>query len=206
MLLLSALIPATALLSLIVLGKSSLSPTGSNPTINASDLLYRWELPSDLILPIPELDNSTVFVAVQPDAEPLYAVVGSVVFGRVSTADYGDWVYIDAVDVRGDWRERGVGTEMLRRLLAYVKEGWPDVVGAYLVVQYFNKAAKGLYEKVGFAYRGETNCYDGYVFYFNSSSAAELAKDLPSVNMSLPYTSSWSVVDFLYDMFRDEDS
>ncbi|KAF4733990.1 hypothetical protein FOZ62_031844, partial [Perkinsus olseni] len=156
--------------------------------------------PSDRVLSITDLPNPVVFVAVEPESAPDKAVVGSVVLCLVDTEYYGKWIYIDQVDVRENWWRKGVATAMLRRLLAYVKESRPEVVGAYLLVAPSHDPAKRLYEKVGFVYQGPSFYYDGYVYYFDSPSAAELPKNLPSNHIYLPVTTNRLVADILYDL------
>ncbi|KAF4716993.1 hypothetical protein FOZ63_023878, partial [Perkinsus olseni] len=151
---------------------------------NVTQLEYRCELPSEGS----KMDESADFLAVLANAEEGETVVGSVEFGLVSEPRYGTWVYLNGVNVKDAWRKRGVATAMLTRLLAYIRMGWPGVAGAYLLLGSSAKFVRSFYEKLGFVKKGKPFCYDGYVYRFNSSHAEALPKDLPLIDMQLPFT------------------
>ncbi|KAF4700284.1 hypothetical protein FOZ63_019357, partial [Perkinsus olseni] len=164
---------------------------------------YRCALPSDNVTRIERLtDDPADFVAVDPTAAEGEPVVGSLEYALISRENYGEWVYIDAVDVRKDWRRKGVATQMIKQLLAYMKKGWPELDGAFLLVEPLNpNSPQNLYKRIGFVYKGKSAHYDGFAFYFDSSSADNLPTDLPPTAMRLPTTNDYFVVDTLHDLF-----
>ncbi|KAF4755357.1 hypothetical protein FOZ63_026814, partial [Perkinsus olseni] len=82
-------------------------------------------------------------------------VVASLGYGIVTRPQHERWVYIFDVIVEANWRRRGIATEMIRRLLAYIKRAWPRVTGAYLGVLPLNGPAQRVYKRIGFVHRGE---------------------------------------------------
>ncbi|KAF4651219.1 hypothetical protein FOL46_000440, partial [Perkinsus olseni] len=146
----------------------------TNLIVNATQLDYRCALPSDNVTRIERLtDDSTDFVAVDPTAAEGEPVVGSLEYALISRENYGEWVYIDAVDI---------------------KKGWPELDGAFLLVKPFNpNSPQNLYKKIGFVYKGKSAHYDGF--------ADNLPTDLPPTVMRLPTTNDYFVVDTLHDLF-----
>ncbi|KAF4704507.1 hypothetical protein FOZ62_023595 [Perkinsus olseni] len=174
----------------------------SRSIVNASQLEYRLSLPSDKFKRNKRMPDDGNFVAVNPLARKRKAVVASLGFGLVSRPKYGKWVYIDDVKVREDWRRKGVATQLIKQLLAYLYEGWPDVDGAYLGVLPTNEPAIRLYKKLGFVYKGVTGAWDGYVFSFSSPSAvANLPKDPPLTEMRLPAITDLDLAQDYYNLF-----
>ncbi|KAF4651217.1 hypothetical protein FOL46_000438 [Perkinsus olseni] len=182
-------------------GRSEKHPD-SRSLVNASQLEYRLSLPSDKFERNKLMPDGGNFVAVNPLARKRKAVVASLGSGLVSRPKYGKWVYIDDVKVRKDWRRKGVATQLIKRLLAYLYEGWPDVDGAYLGVLPTNEPAIRLYKKLGFVYKGVTGGWDGYVFSFSLPSAvAHLPKDPPITEMRLPTITDLGLAQDYYNLF-----
>lgn len=59
-------------------------------------------------------------------------------------------LYIITLGVLAPHRGRGVGGALVRRCLAVVEEGLPEVRAAYLHVQTCNEEAMAFYERFGF--------------------------------------------------------
>ncbi|KAF4747603.1 hypothetical protein FOZ63_032553, partial [Perkinsus olseni] len=163
----------------------SLNP--NSPSLNASQLEYRF---------IPAIVGADrgILEALAPISRKADVVVASLGYGLVTRPQHERWVYIFDVIVEADWRRRGIATEMIRRLLAYIKRAWPRVTGAYLGVLPLNGPAKRVYKRIGFVHKGEVYIPEisslmlGYVYPFNSSSAVNLPKDLIQQEVPLPMT------------------
>ncbi|KAF4665069.1 hypothetical protein FOL46_003894 [Perkinsus olseni] len=153
----------------------SLNP--NSPSLNASQLEYRF-------LPAIVGADRGILEALAPISRKANVVVASLGYGLVTRPQHERWVYIFAVIVETKWRERGIATEMIKQLLAYIKEAWPQVAGAYLGVLPLNGRAKSVYKRIGFVHEGEVYIPEipslmlGYIYHFNSSSAANLPKNL----------------------------
>ncbi|EER15549.1 hypothetical protein Pmar_PMAR016234 [Perkinsus marinus ATCC 50983] len=176
---------------------------------DSDKLDYRCALPSDVI-PRPErlTDDSADFVAVDPKDKPGEPVVANVEYATITKPGYGKWVYIDGVEVRKDWHRKGVATKLLTKLFAYIKTGWPEITGVFLLVDPSNAGAKILYEKMGFLPHGTSAhdegkyiVYDGYVYNFDSPAAAKLPHINPPKNMPMPSTPDPFVVKTFNDIF-----
>ncbi|KAF4684539.1 hypothetical protein FOZ63_023160 [Perkinsus olseni] len=95
-------------------------------------LEYRPASPVDRIRATQDCTDSAMFVAVetryphQPEA-----VVGSAEFGVVKTPKHGDWVYITNIFAHERYRGEGVEAEILRKLLEYIHEKNPRIIGAW---------------------------------------------------------------------------
>ncbi|KAF4709560.1 hypothetical protein FOZ63_017314 [Perkinsus olseni] len=159
----------------------------TRPVVNASQLEYRVLQPSDAWARDFQMPGCVNYVAANPSAVKGENVVASLGFGVVSRPGYGEWVYIDDVEVREDWRRKGVATQLIKRLLAYIHKGWPDVDGAFLFVLERDASIKGLYEKIGFRHVKDVVLISegiqvpayGYLYYFNSSASAAAVASLP---------------------------
>ncbi|KAF4667813.1 hypothetical protein FOZ61_007706 [Perkinsus olseni] len=124
---------------------------------------YRPASPVDRIRASQDYTDSAMFVAVetryphQPEA-----VVGSVEFGVVKTPNYGDWVYVTNVFAHKGYRGEGVEAEILRRLLEYIYEKNPRIIGAWARVYdddddfVFKDPIKKAYVEAGFIDRGKS--------------------------------------------------
>ncbi|KAF4691829.1 hypothetical protein FOZ60_014711 [Perkinsus olseni] len=134
------------LLPWIALSIRSLNP--NSPSLNASQLEYRF---------IPAIVGADrgILEALAPISRKADVVVASLGYGLVTRPQHERWVYIFDVIVEANWRRRGIATEMIRRLLAYIKRAWPRVTGAYLGVLPLNGPAQRVYKRIGFVHRGE---------------------------------------------------
>ncbi|KAF4714218.1 hypothetical protein FOZ63_022043 [Perkinsus olseni] len=134
------------LLPWIALSIRSLNP--NSPSLNASQLEYQF-------WPAIVGADRGILEVLAPISRKADTVVASLGYGFETRPQHERWVYIFDVHVEVNWRKRGIATEMIKRLLAYIKGAWPQVAGAYLGVFENNLPARRLYEKIGFACGGQ---------------------------------------------------
>ncbi|KAF4680124.1 hypothetical protein FOZ60_014035 [Perkinsus olseni] len=131
---------------------------------NASELVYRPWRAGDMIdhqlLKIYGHDH--VFVAIDPKAEYDTAVAGYVVWrtteavpacvlSKINKLREDPVVaFIASVKVVPSWQNKRVGSAMLPRALANIREESPDAVAVFLTVGTSNEPAIKLYEKSNF--------------------------------------------------------
>ncbi|KAF4668176.1 hypothetical protein FOZ61_006978 [Perkinsus olseni] len=70
----------------------------------------------------------------------------------------GDIGYISDVQVLPSSQNQGVGTRMVSEWLKHMREKWPKIVAAYLLVKPGNVNAKKAYENVGFTELMSEHC------------------------------------------------
>ncbi|KAF4679842.1 hypothetical protein FOZ63_000156, partial [Perkinsus olseni] len=90
-------------------------------------LKYRLANPADEIKAVRDYPDSAFFVAVD-DRE---TVVGSVEFGVVKNWKLGDWMYVTNAFAHYGYTREGVEAEILRKLLEYIHEKNPGIIGAW---------------------------------------------------------------------------
>jgi ribosomal-protein-alanine N-acetyltransferase len=117
-----------------------------------------------------EADYHRLFV--EPGREVL-VVEGTSVQGFIVGRDLGpDWE-IENVVVACSEQRRGLGTRLVQELLSMVRNRGAQAV--YLEVRESNRAARGLYSKLGFAEMGRRKSY-----YSNPEEAAVLYRKIVS--------------------------
>ncbi|KAF4738119.1 hypothetical protein FOZ63_009563, partial [Perkinsus olseni] len=159
-------------LSALVLYSNPAKPPNllaANPprSSNASELIYRPAREGDVMDYRPLLINGSyqIFVAVDPRAQSVMAVVGRVAWtimslnsvpdGVLSTMDITEEddatvAYIGRIEVSPAWRKKRVGSTMLPKALDNIRAKWPGVVAAYFYVDHDNFLAMRLYRKSNF--------------------------------------------------------
>lgn len=73
----------------------------------------------------------------------------------------GSDIYIDFIEVFDDFRNNGIGTEILVKIIQFCKNFGSSRI--YLLVDFDNEAAQKLYSKLGFKLTGDitpTFCYE----------------------------------------------
>ncbi|KAF4712550.1 hypothetical protein FOZ62_013246 [Perkinsus olseni] len=152
------------LLPWIALSIRSLNP--NSPSLNASQLEYRF-------WPAIAGADRGILEVLAPISGKADTMVASLGYGFETRPQHERWVYIFGV---------------------HIKEAWPQVAGAYLGVLPLNGRAKRVYKRIGFVHKGEVHIPEipslmlGYVYPFNTSSAANLPKDLIQQRVPLPVT------------------
>ncbi|KAF4659213.1 hypothetical protein FOL47_007685 [Perkinsus chesapeaki] len=143
------------LILILVVTSSAISIRSVEKDISKVD--YRLSRPADRIgkdLDLPRLNykwyNETL-LAVAIDTKD-NSVCGSAEFGFADKDKV--WIYIANVDVRKDWRRKGVARRMLYWVMKYIECTRPEAKGAWLRVDSDNKFAIKAYKAVGFKYIG----------------------------------------------------
>ena len=83
-------------------------------------------------------------------------VVGGVDAGLLATQDRDDCLWIDEIQIAREWRARGLGTAIVRELLAKAQAAGKPL---RLQVLRENHRAKHLYLRLGFPETGETQTH-----------------------------------------------
>ncbi|KAF4737563.1 hypothetical protein FOZ63_015531 [Perkinsus olseni] len=136
----------------------------------------------------PKVEGSASFVAVHRTADGKESVLGVIEYALLSAATRGRWVYVEGVEVEdAEWQSKGLETEILKRLLAYIKQAKPRVLGAFVLVQPYSRE-EGVFKSVGFRRTGESNPFEVYAFVITSLAAAKLPTGVPPIDMRLPVT------------------
>ncbi|KAF4687542.1 hypothetical protein FOZ60_003812 [Perkinsus olseni] len=176
-------------------------PRKSSPVeLDPSQLQYRCSLPTDS-LGERKVEGSASFVAVHRTADGKESVLGVIEYALLSAATRGRWVYVEGVKVKdAEWQSKGLETEILTRLLAYMKQAKPQVLGAFVLVQPHSRE-EGVFKSVGFRRTGESSPFEAYAFLFTSTAAASLPADLPPIDMRLPVTNDGDVIEVYEDIF-----
>lgn len=117
------------------------------------------EAPARDIINEPELQVYVSGFGSQKDDLCLVAEVNAKIIGAVWVRDMNDYGHIDdgipsfAISLYEEYRGKGIGTELMKRMLARLKtKGYKK---ASLSVQKMNYAAK-MYQKIGFEIIGES--------------------------------------------------
>ncbi|KAF4663012.1 hypothetical protein FOZ61_002020 [Perkinsus olseni] len=77
--------------------------------------------------------------------------------------------YLKWISVDEDWREGGLGTNLLRKGIQSITESWPHVAALWLKVERENGAARRLYRRLDFERVGESKGFYIYARYFTPS-------------------------------------
>ncbi|KAF4715365.1 hypothetical protein FOZ62_010265, partial [Perkinsus olseni] len=99
----------------------SLASHKKKDAITPDQLEYRLAKPSDVLLGEMVEPEAGVFVAAEKGKG---VVVASVEFGLVKGGDDWEFVGLPSLRVKEDWRDRGVGSELLKALVEYVEFLW----------------------------------------------------------------------------------
>ena len=79
-------------------------------------------------------------------------LVGGEIIGAIDTERRGDGWFLNNIEIAPEWQNRGIGTALVRDLLARAQaEGCPTHLGCLKV-----NPARRLYERLGFEVVGET--------------------------------------------------
>ncbi|KAF4655756.1 hypothetical protein FOL46_008124 [Perkinsus olseni] len=148
-----------------------------------------------------KVEGSASFVAVHRTADGKESVLGVIEYALLSAATRGRWVYVEGVEVKdAEWQSKGLETEILTRLLAYIKLAKPQVLGAFVLVQPHTRE-EGVFKSVGYRRTGESSPFEAYAFVFTSPAAAKLPTGLPPIDMRLPVTNDGDVIEIYEDIF-----
>ncbi|KAF4750706.1 hypothetical protein FOZ63_012475 [Perkinsus olseni] len=77
--------------------------------------------------------------------------------------------YLKWISVDEDWRERGIGTNLLRKGIQSITESWPQIAALWLKVERNNRTARRLYRRLDFKHVGESKGFYIYAKYFTPS-------------------------------------
>ena len=119
---------------------------------------FKGEIPKSIIYTEPKIYASIKDFGIYPDDHCLVAEVSGKAIGAVWVRTTDEYGHIDddtpsfAISLYKEYRNRGIGTEMMRRMLEYLKE--KGYKRASLGVNKENYAVK-MYQKVGFEIVGD---------------------------------------------------
>ncbi|EER06165.1 hypothetical protein Pmar_PMAR008297 [Perkinsus marinus ATCC 50983] len=122
-----------------------------------------------------EYKDSKVFVAIENRFLSRKVIAGSVEFGVVQTDYHGDWVYINKVSARGEYKKVLLETEILDRLIQYIHKADPGAVAVWARLPGpIDASEKNVYLEAGFEDRGVVDSAHNLVYVLPRPTAEVL--------------------------------